>query len=118
MALLAPRSKKSEELKRLSCYVFVLMALLTIPVYLTGEGAEEIVEHLPGVPHELIEEHEESALGSLIAIRTRIFLPLAIFGVCWSLDRALSSIDRQADSVDIGILRRFGQAVNRFGTPG
>ena len=61
-------AKKSGDLKRLSCSVFVLIALLVVPTYLSGEGAEEIVEHFPGVEHELIEEHEESALASLIAL--------------------------------------------------
>jgi len=40
---------------------FVVMALLTIPVFLTGEGAEEAVEHLPGVSENIIEEHQELA---------------------------------------------------------
>ncbi len=34
------------------------------------------MEHLPGVPHELIEEHEESALGSLIALEVLSLLSL------------------------------------------
>ena len=37
------------------------MALLTIPVFLTGEEAEESVEHLAGVSENIIEEHEELA---------------------------------------------------------
>ena len=37
------------------------MAVLTIPVFLTGEETEESVEHLAGVSHDLIEEHEELA---------------------------------------------------------
>ncbi len=83
--LLVVLSKKSGELKKLSCCVFVLIALLAIPTYLTGEGAEEVVEHLPGVEHELIEEHEESALVSLVAIEVLGQLSLAqgvISGSC------------------------------------
>jgi uncharacterized membrane protein len=37
------------------------MSLLTIPVFLTGEGAEESVEHLAGVSEDIIKEHEELA---------------------------------------------------------
>ena len=35
--------------------------LLAIPVFLTGEGAEETVEQLAGVSENVIEEHEELA---------------------------------------------------------
>ena len=50
-------------------YVFLLVAAVAaIPVYLTGEGTEEAVEHLPGVSESIIEEHEEVAKLGLIAI--------------------------------------------------
>ncbi len=45
----------------------VFLALVTVPVYLSGEPAEEIVEDLAGVPHAFIEEHEEIAKVTLIA---------------------------------------------------
>ncbi|MBI2875740.1 MAG: hypothetical protein HYY20_02535 [Candidatus Tectomicrobia bacterium] len=41
-------------------------AALAIPTYLTGEPAEEAIEHLPGVVEDLIETHEERALIALI----------------------------------------------------
>ena len=41
--------RKSEELKRISLGFLIVIALLAIPVYLTGEPAEELVENLPGV---------------------------------------------------------------------
>lgn len=37
------------------------MALLAIPVFLTGEPAEEKVENLPGVMESIIEDHEEAS---------------------------------------------------------
>jgi uncharacterized membrane protein len=58
--------RKSEELKRVSLGVFVFTALLALPVYFTGEPAEEVVEHLPGVVKSLIEEHENAALLALL----------------------------------------------------
>lgn len=39
----------------------VLAAVTAIPVFLTGEPAEESVEHLPGILESAIEEHEEAA---------------------------------------------------------
>ena len=60
--------RKSEEMKRVALGLFVLTALSTIPAYLTGEPAEELVEEMAEVSHQLIEDHEESALASLIAV--------------------------------------------------
>jgi hypothetical protein len=41
--------------------VLIFSALVTLPAFFTGEGAEEIVEKLPGISHNLIHEHEEAA---------------------------------------------------------
>ena len=41
--------------------ILVFSALVTLPAFFTGEGAEEIVEELPSISHNLIHEHEESA---------------------------------------------------------
>lgn len=60
--------RNSDELKKTSLWIFVIAALVTIPVYLTGEPAEETVEHLPGVAASIVEQHERAALFSLIAI--------------------------------------------------
>jgi hypothetical protein len=43
-------------------------ALLTLPVYFTGEGTEELVEELPGVSEGIIEQHEDMAKISLVII--------------------------------------------------
>ena len=53
--------RKSEELKKMSLGFFIIIALLAIPAYLTGEPAEELVENLPGVSKASIEQHEEAA---------------------------------------------------------
>ncbi|MBS1788392.1 MAG: hypothetical protein JST85_11760 [Acidobacteria bacterium] len=72
--------KKSEEIKRVSLGVFVLSALCAVPAYLTGEPAEGVVEHLPGVSEALIEPHEEAALVALsAAIATGIVAMAGLF---------------------------------------
>jgi hypothetical protein len=48
-------------LKRISLGIFIIVALLAIPAYLTGEPTEELVENLPGVSKSSIEQHEEAA---------------------------------------------------------
>ena len=60
--------KKNESFKTISLYMLVAAAIFTAPVYLTGEGTEELVEHLPGVNEATIEKHEEMAKISLIII--------------------------------------------------
>ncbi len=57
--------KKSEELTKAALGAFVLIALITIPVYLTGEAAEDIVKKLPEVTETLIGRHEEAASVAL-----------------------------------------------------
>lgn len=57
--------RRNNTLIRTALVGFVLAALVTIPVFLTGEGAEEAVEHLPGVTEFYIEQHEESAERTL-----------------------------------------------------
>ncbi|MCZ6879154.1 MAG: hypothetical protein ACE1ZI_01560 [Acidobacteriota bacterium] len=79
LLLAAALARKSLELTKASLGVFAVVALVTIPVYLAGEPAEEVVEHLPGISESFIEEHEESALLSLVAIE--ILGVLAVAGL-------------------------------------
>ena len=72
--------KNNEAIKRVSLGIFVIIAVATVPVYFTGEPAEEIVEHLPGVEEPIIEEHEESALIAFIAVG---ILGVAAIGLLW-----------------------------------
>ena len=53
--------RRSPELKKTALGVFVIVALLTVPVYLTGEPAEDGVKSLPGISKAFIEQHEEAA---------------------------------------------------------
>jgi hypothetical protein len=60
--------RKSKELKRAALIGYVLTALTGIPAYLSGEEAEDMVEGLPGVTEQYIEEHEDFAKFSFIGI--------------------------------------------------
>ena len=59
--------------------VLVFSALVTLPAFFTGEGAEEIVEELPGISHNLIHEHEEAAELALWLSETLGILALIAF---------------------------------------
>lgn len=67
LLLAAGMIRKSSDLQRAALVTFALAALFTVPVYLTGDPAEEKVEHIAGVSHHQIHEHEERAEISLIA---------------------------------------------------
>lgn len=51
----------SEIVKRVAYLIFILGAIAAFPAFSTGEGAEEVVENLPGVNEQLIKTHEEIA---------------------------------------------------------
>jgi uncharacterized membrane protein len=56
--------------RQLGLCFLVAAALFTIPVFLTGEGTEELVEKMPGVAENAIGQHEDWAkitLGILAA---------------------------------------------------
>lgn len=53
--------KKNETLLTTAAYLLFIIAAITIPAFYTGEPAEEAIEHLPGISHKLIHEHEEAA---------------------------------------------------------
>ena len=50
-------------------YVLLLVAgVAALPVFFSGEGAEEAIEKLPGVSDAVIERHEEVAKWAMISI--------------------------------------------------
>ena len=53
---------------KIGLVVLIVIALATWGVQLTGEPAEEVVEHLPGVSRRLIHDHEEAAELSTIVV--------------------------------------------------
>lgn len=63
LVLLTGYFSKSPQVKITALGIFVFSALAAIVAFYTGEGAEDIVEKLPGVSETLIHKHEE--LGEL-----------------------------------------------------
>jgi hypothetical protein len=56
------------ELRKLALGLFVLLAVITPIVYLSGHGAEESVERLAGVSEAALERHEDAGRPALIAM--------------------------------------------------
>jgi uncharacterized membrane protein len=69
--------RRNETLVRAGWVTFVVVALVAVPVYFAGEGAEEMLEHEPGVSHDAIEAHEEIALVALIGVEALGVLAMA-----------------------------------------
>jgi hypothetical protein len=73
--------RKSDELKKVSLGVFVIIALLAIPPYLSGEPAEHLVENIPGISKAFAEEHEEAAQFAFTGVV--ILGAASLFGLVW-----------------------------------
>lgn len=52
---------KIRQVKNTALGIFVFSALISIAAFYSGEGAEEIVENIPGVSETLLHDHEEYA---------------------------------------------------------
>lgn len=52
---------KNNSVKNTAYILFIICALFSFTAMYTGEGAEEIVEDMPTIGHQIIHEHEELA---------------------------------------------------------
>ena len=55
----------SDDLKRASLVILLGIALIAIPTYMSGNGAQDGIKSLPGVSKSLIEAHEGTALVAI-----------------------------------------------------
>ena len=82
MVLIISLVFKSEAIKSTSYFIFIVGAIFTIPAFSTGEGAEEVVENLPGIQESLIKAHEE--LAEIFAILSYLLGGLSLIGFYFS----------------------------------
>jgi uncharacterized membrane protein len=57
---------KNEDLRRAGLIIFSVMALLAIPTFFSGTGAQGAIKKLPGVSEALIERHQGAAMLALL----------------------------------------------------
>jgi len=91
--------------------ILILSALGAGIAYITGEGAEESVEHLPGFSEMVIEKHAESALVSLIALIVIGIIALIGFFATLknlSLARSLSWLVLVTTLISFALIARTG----------
>ncbi len=70
---------RDESIKRAALLSFVVLGLLAVPVFLTGKGGEDFVEHVPGVSHDAIDAHEDMATLAFVAIEGLAVLAVFLF---------------------------------------
>lgn len=70
---------KSEEVKRTALLLFIFGAIGAFAAMATGEGAEEVVEHINGVTKNYIHEHEEKA--ELFALTSYVLGVLSVIAL-------------------------------------
>ena len=59
---------KNSTITKTSYILIVIAGIAALPVFFTGEGAEEAIENLPGVSEAIIERHEDVAKLTMISI--------------------------------------------------
>ena len=69
--------KRNRTLTKTSYIIILIAGVAALPVFFSGEGAEEAVEHLPGISEATIERHEGVAKLAMIAIAATGVLSLA-----------------------------------------
>jgi len=74
---------KSSVTRRVGLFVFFIAGICALPTMSTGEGAEEVVEHMEGMDHRLIHEHEEKAETMMPFMWGIIFLSLIALFLEW-----------------------------------
>ncbi|GEM54512.1 hypothetical protein B0A58_06730 [Flavobacterium branchiophilum NBRC 15030 = ATCC 35035] len=74
---------KNNTLKNTAYIIFIVSSLFGIASMSTGEEAEELVEKLPNIGHEIIHEHEE--IAEKLALTLNILGLVAIFGLFLNL---------------------------------
>lgn len=76
---------KKSEVKLTALGVFIFSALASLVAFSTGEGAEEVIEHINGISETLIHKHEE--LGESFLILTLILGFVALLAIFTELKK-------------------------------
>jgi glucan phosphoethanolaminetransferase (alkaline phosphatase superfamily) len=58
--------KKNGFIKYLALWLLLILAIIALPVYFSGEGAEETVDKMPFTSDEILEKHEWAGQLSLV----------------------------------------------------
>ena len=102
---------KSNHTKNAAYFIFIISAIGASIAYLTGEGAEDAVEHLQGVSENLIEIHEDAAwyaLISLIVLGGMSVIALLMSRLKTTFTKFTSTVILLISLVSFGLVARTG----------
>ena len=102
---------KSNHTKNAAYFIFIISAIGAGIAYLTSEGAEHALKHLPGVTKNLIEIHEDAAmyaLISLIVLGAMSLIALFISRYKVSLIKSTSTVILIFSLISFGLVARTG----------
>ena len=72
--------RNNKNLQQAALVTIIITTIVTFSVSSSGEGAEEIVEHIPGVEHKYIHAHEEIAeKGQFVMIVLGLFAAAGLY---------------------------------------
>ena len=78
-------ARRNQDLRRSSLIIFSAMALLAIPTFFSGAGAQGAIKKLPGVSEAVIERHQGAAMLALLLMEITGALSLVAL---WKAQRA------------------------------
>lgn len=78
LVLAAALVRRRSDWARAGLWLVVALTVVAVGVFLTGESAEEAVEHLPGVAEAAIERHEAAAKLATLAFEAAGVLALVV----------------------------------------
>ena len=93
--LLLSLLRRQEALRRVSLEVFYVLALLTLPAYLSGVATGLQLENLPDVSVEAIHKHHD---GAVVAFGLMLMTGLASWLGLWQWRRTSGPYNRRACS--------------------
>jgi uncharacterized membrane protein len=101
--------EKRDELRRTSLVIFFLIALVSIPTYLSGNGAFEAIKDQPGLSAALVHSHESAAMVALLFMELTGFVAwLAL----WQYRRSSRLVRWNLPAVLVLAIVTFGFMVN------
>jgi len=81
----------NQDLRKASLIIFAAMALISIPTFFSGTGAQGAIKKLPGVSEVLIERHQGAAMLALLFMEITGGLALAALWKAQGKSKGMSS---------------------------
>lgn len=105
---------KDNSVKNTAFFLFIVAAIFAAVSMATGEGAEELVEDMPTIGHDIIHEHEEMA--EKLAIALYVLALTSILGLYLNYKKSVKSVLVTYVAVAIAIVAVFlGQQTGTTG---